>query len=216
VANIVASALTQAEGMPFGAGVLISPIVSANDQAIEQFAEDEINNAKKLVVPCDSPMLPGNLRPMHLVLTYVYNATDSGVEEKREAGGEFDLNAQMGGLGGLGTGKFTIERKQVQQGPNACAYGYKGKGDGEATITAEGGGTPFGGVIELHFDTNLMLRQSGMVPNGEHCAERSLDEMRNYNFTCHFDRLDLVHGGTFSTFQGGDGHGTCTIDLTRK
>ena len=26
----------------------------------------------------------------------------------------------------------------------------------------------------------------------------------------------LVHGGTFSHFQDGDGHGTCTIELTRK
>ena len=122
----------------------------------------------------------------------------------------------MGALSGTGAGKFKIERKQVQQGPNACAYGYKGKGEGEATITAGGGGTPFGGVIELHLDTDLMLNQSGMVPDGQHCAERSLNEKRNYNFNCRFDRLDLVHGGTFTTFQGGDGHGTCTIDLTRK
>ena len=214
VANIAASAVTQE--LPFGTGVLISPLVSANDKAIEQFAEDEINNAKKLVVPCDSPMLPGNLRPMHLVLTYSYNKTEMGIEEKRTAGGEFDLNSQMGGLEGEGPGKFTIERKQVEQGPNKCANGYKGKGDGEAKITAGGGGTPYGGVIELHLSTDLNLHESGMVPDGQRCAEQSRDEMRNYNFGCRFDRLDLVHGGTFSHFQDGDGHGTCTIELSRK
>ncbi len=214
VANIAASAVTQE--LPFGTGVLISPLVSANDKAIEQFAEDEINNAKKLVVPCDNPMLPGNLRPMHLALVYAYNKTEMGIEEKRTASGEFDLNTQMGGLEGEGPGKFKIELKQVQQGPNACAYGYKGKAEGDAKITAGGGGTPFGGVIELHLSTDLNLHESGMVPDGQHCSEQSHDEMRNYNFTCHFDGLDLVHGGTFSHFQGGDGHGTCTIDLSRK
>jgi hypothetical protein len=214
VANIAASAVTQE--LPFGTGVLISPLVSANDKAIEQFAEDEINNAKKLVVPCDNPMLPGNLRPMHLVLTYSYNKTETGIEEKRTASGEFDLNSQMGGLEGEGPGKFTIERKQVEQGPNKCAYGYKGKGDGEAKINAGGGGTPYGGVIELHLSTDLNLHESGMVPDGQHCTEQSHDEIRNYNFGCRFDRLDLVHGGTFSHFQDGDGHGTCTIDLSRK
>ena len=214
VANIAAGAVTQK--LPFGTGVLISPIVSANDQAIEQFAEDEIANAKKVVVPCDSPMLPGNLRPMHAKLEYSYIKTEMGIEEKRKAGGEFDLNTQMGGLEGEGPGKFTIERKQVQQGPNACAYGYKGKGEGEAKINAGGGGTPYGGVIELHLTTDLNLHESGMVPDGQHCSKQTRDEMRNYNFGCRFDRLDLVHGGTFSHFQDGDGHGTCTIELTRK
>lgn len=202
--------------LPYGSGAVAGVVFSTQDDAVEQYAKDRIDEASKYVVPCDSPMLPGNLRPMHLALHYVYNGTDMGIEEKREAGGEFDLNTQMGGLSGQGAGKFTIERKQVQQGPNACAYGYKGKGEGEATITAGGGGSPFGGVIELHLETDLMLHQSGMVPNGAHCAERTLDETRNYNFNCRFDRLDLVHGGTFSTFQGGDGHGTCTIDLSRK
>ena len=214
VANIAAGAVTQK--LPFGTGVLISPVVSANDQAIEQFAEDEIANAKKVVVPCDSPMIAGNLRPMHLVLDYSYNKTEMGIEEKKTASGEFDLNPQMGGLEGEGQGKFKIERKQVQAGPNVCANGYKGKGEGEAKITAGAGGTPYGGVVELHLTTDLNLHESGMVPDGQHCSEQARDEMRNYNFGCRFDRLDLVHGGTFSHFQDGDGHGTCTIELTRK
>lgn len=214
VANIAAGAVTQK--LPFGTGVLISPIVSANDQAIEQFAEDEIANAKKVVVPCDSPMLPGNLRPMHLVLRYAYNKTEMGIEEKQEASGEFDLDAKMGGLEGEGPGKFKIERKQVQAGPNVCANGYKGKGEGDAQITAEAGGTPYGGVVELRLTTDLNLHESGMVPDGQHCSEQTRDETRNYHFGCRFDHLDLVHGGTFSHFQDGDGHGTCTIELTRK
>jgi hypothetical protein len=214
VANIAAGAVTQK--LPFGTGVLISPITSANDQAIEQFAEDEINNARKVVVPCDSPMLPGNLRPMHLALRYSYNATEFGIEEKQTATAELDLDIKMGGLAGEGPGKFKVERKQVQQGPNACAFGYKGKGEGEAKVSAGGGGTPLGGVIELHLTTDLTLHESGMVPDGQHCSEQSRDEMRNYNFGCRFDRLDMVHGGTFSAFQVGNGHGTCTIDLTRK
>lgn len=214
VANIAAGAVTQK--LPFGTGVLISPIVSANDQAIEQFAEDEIANAKKVVVPCDSPMLPGNLRPMHLVLRYAYNKTEMGIEEKQEASAELDLDTKMGGLEGEGPGKFKIERKQVQAGPNVCANGYKGKGEGDAQVTAEAGGTPYGGVVELRLTTDLNLHESGMVPDGQHCSEQTRDGMRNYNFGCRFDRLDLVHGGTFSHFQDGDGHGTCTIELSRK
>jgi len=214
VANIAAGAVTQK--LPFGTGVLISPIVSANDQAIEQFAEEEIANAKKVVVPCDSPMMPGNLRPMHLTLQYSYNNTEMGIQEKQTASGELDLDSKMGGLEGEGPGKFKVERKQVQAGPNVCANGYKGKGEGDANITAEAGGTPYGGVVELRLSVDLNLHESGKVPDGDHCSEQAHVGMRNYNFGCRFDHLDLVHGGTFSHFQDGDGHGTCTIELTRK
>ncbi|HZR65481.1 MAG TPA: hypothetical protein VFA85_10065 [Terriglobales bacterium] len=214
VANIAAGAVTQK--LPFGTGVLISPIVSANDQAIEQFAEEEIANAKKMVVPCDSPMMPGNLRPMHLTLQYSYNNTEMGIQEKQTASGELDLDSKMGGLEGEEPGKFKVERKQVQAGPNVCANGYKGKGEGDANIKAEAGGTPYGGVVELRLSVDLNLHESGKVPDGDHCSEQAHDGMRNYNFGCRFDHLDLVHGGTFSHFQDGDGHGTCTIELTRK
>ncbi len=203
--------------LPYGSGAVAGVVFSTQDDAVEEYAKGRIEEAGKYVVPCeDSVMLPGNLRPMHLALQYSYNKTEMGIEEKREATGEVDLNMNMGGLQGDGPGKFKIERKQVQPGPNACAYGYKGKGESDATITAGGGGTPFGGVIELHLTTDLNLHESGMVPDGQHCSEQSRDEMRNYNFGCRFDRVDMVHGGTFSAFQGGDGHGTCTIDLTRR
>jgi hypothetical protein len=203
--------------LPYGSGAVAGVVFSTQDDAVEEYAKGRIAEASKYVVPCQiAIMLPGNLRPMHAVLEYAYNKTEMGIEEKRTAGGEFDLNTQMGGLEGEGPGKFAIDLKQVQQGPNACAFGYKGKADGDAKITAGGGGTPYGGVIELHLSADLNLHESGMVPDGQHCAEQSHDGIRNYNFTCRFDRLDLVHGGTFSHFQEGDGHGTCTIDLSRK
>ncbi|HKW18468.1 MAG TPA: hypothetical protein VJO35_13255 [Terriglobales bacterium] len=212
--NLATAVATDLAEGPVGAAT--TPISSYNDETLKDLAENRVSETKKGVTDCDKEMTFGNLRPMHAVLEYSYNKTEFGIEEKRTAGGEFDLNTQMGGLEGEGTGKFKIERKQVQPGPNACAYGYKGKGDGDAKIAAEAGGTPYGGVLELHLTTDLNLHESGMVPDGQHCSEQTRDEMRNYNFGCRFDRLDLVHGGTFSHFQDGDGHGTCTIELTRK
>jgi hypothetical protein len=212
--NLATAVATDLAEGPVGAAT--TPISSYNDETLKDLAENRVSESRKGVTYCDKEMTFGNLRPMHLVLEYSYNKTEMGIEEKRTASGEADLNAEMGGLGGEGPGKFKIELKQVQQGPNACAYGYKGNADGDAKISAEGGGTPYGGVIELHLSADLNLHESGMVPDGEHCAEQSRDGTRNYNFNCRFDRLDLVHGGTFSHFQEGDGHGTCTIDLTRK
>lgn len=212
--NLATAVATDLAEGPVGAAT--TPISSYNDEALKDLAENRVSETKKGVTDCDKEMTFGNLRPMHAVLEYSYNKTEFGIEEKRTAGGEFDLNTQMGGLQGEGPGKFTIERKQVQKGPSACEYGYEGKADGEAKITAGGGGTPYDGVIELHLEADLNLHESGPVPDGQHCTEQSRDGMRNYNFNCHFDRLDLVHGGTFSHFQDGDGHGTCTIELTRK
>ena len=212
--NLATAVATDLAEGPVGAAT--TPISSYNDETLKDLAENRVSESKKGVTPCDKEMTFGNLRPMHLALEYAYNKTEFGIEEKREASAELDLNAQMGGLEGDGPGKFKIELKQVQKGPDACAFGYKAKADGDAKITAEAGGTPYGGVIELHLSADLNLHESGMVPDGQHCAEQSRDGIRNYNFNCRFDRVDMVHGGTYSHFQDGDGHGTCTIELSRK
>ncbi|HST09232.1 MAG TPA: hypothetical protein VLL05_02555, partial [Terriglobales bacterium] len=73
VANIAAGAVTQF--LPFGTGVLISPITSANDEAVAEIAQDRIADAKKMVVPCDKdtegPAF--GFRPMAGKFEYKYN-----------------------------------------------------------------------------------------------------------------------------------------------
>jgi hypothetical protein len=216
VANIAAGAVTQE--LPFGTGVLISPIVSANDKAIEQFAEDEIENARKVVVPCDVPMTPGDLRPMQGSLEYTYIFKTGEQEDKRNAEGKFDLNVVEGGLTGEGTAQFTYDYKTFSINPVCRGIAQTIKAKGNVPIKAQAGGTPFGGVIELHFGGDLPVVNTQLVSNGaNNCSEQTRTFTQNYGAVCHFDRIDMVHGGTYSSYaQDNGGYGTCRIEISRK
>jgi len=207
--------------LPFGSGAVVGLIFSTQDDAVSQYAEGRIEEARKYVVPCDDvPMSPGNLRPMDGTFTYAYMKKTADESETKTAEGKFPLNIVSGGLAGEGTAQFTHEESSKSMSPvpscQGIAHSMKAKGD--LKITAQGGGTPLGGVIELRVNGELPVVETQLVGNGGNkCVEQSKNNTTFYSFVCHFDHLDMVHGGTFSTFaEGENGRGTCTIDLSRK
>ena len=204
--------------LPFGSGALAGLVFSTQDEAISQYAEGRIEEARRYVVHCDVAMTPGDLRPMEGALTYTYISNQpAGTTDKRNAEGKFELNIVQGGLAGEGTAKFTRDYVSASTNPQCRGIGESIKAKGDLKIAAQGGGTPSGGVIELRLRGDLPVVDAQLVGNGaNNCVEQTKNYAESYGLVCHFDHLDMVHGGTFSTLQHNDGHGTCTIELSRK
>jgi hypothetical protein len=200
-------------------GVMIGPVGSWTDETLKQLAERRITDAQKNVTPCDVPMTPGDLRPMEGTLKYIYilKPLDGKSSETRMAEGKFELNVVQGGLAGEGTAKFTYDSMSMSDNPICKGVGATAKAKGDVEIKAAGGGTPFGGVIELHFDGDLPVAGTQLVGNGaNNCIEQSRSETDHFGSVCHFDHIDMVNGGKYSTFAQDDPHGTCTIEISRK
>jgi hypothetical protein len=168
-------------------------------------------------------MTPGDLRPMEGVLKYSYLSKPPhelpGLQDTRKAEGKFDLNVVGGGgLKGEGTADYSHEvDAAVLEGPCKGRTGYT-RAKGKVKIIAGGGGTPFGGVIELRLEGDLPVEERREVSEEFQCKDEDVKSYTaTYGAVCRFQHVDMVHGGTFSTFaEGTEGYGTCTIELSRK
>lgn len=217
--NLATSVATDLVEGPMSA--ITSPVSSLNDETLKDLGEQQVQNARKSISPCDrTPMTAGQFRPMKGTIEYLYNKATSSKggtsEEMRTATGQFVLNPApngMGFLGGNGTGNLKIESKYT-------AATCNGKGQqtlkGALDVTAEGGGTPAAGVIKLSLGGNPL---TGDASSHSKCGRDALEENSHWEngafggATCEFTNVDLVHGGTYSAFQKGDPHGTCKIEV---
>jgi hypothetical protein len=121
-----------------------------------------------------------------------------------------------GGFMGEGTADFHQEMTvKILDGPCKDKVGYR-KAKGKVKIEAGGGGTPFGGVIELRLGGDLPVEEHGGVGEEFHCKEVNKSYTAFYGAICRFQNVDMVHGGTFSTFDSSDAHGTCAMEISRK
>ncbi len=207
--------------LPFGGGAVASLILSTQDDAVSEYAQNRIEDAEKYLVPCDNvPMMPGDLRPMEGALTYTYILKTADQSNTQTAEGKFPLNKVSGGLAGEGTAKFTQEITSMSTSsvPSCKGIADSVKAKGELKITAQGGGTPYGGVIELHVSGNVPVVEAQLVGEGANkCVEQTKNYMGTFGIVCHFDHVDMVHGGTFATnADDTGGRGICRIELERK
>ncbi|MGC2197184.1 MAG: hypothetical protein WA628_21080 [Terriglobales bacterium] len=226
VANIAAGAVTQF--LPFGTGVLISPITSANDQAIAQIAEEQIADAKKMVVPCDkeSEMTAFGFRPMTGKFDYKYveehkNCNENGCNHNktvREAKGTFELDpdaTEASVAKNVGSG-FIQEDGGFE---NTKCHGETHTSlKGPVRVMAEVGGLPEAAIVELNIGGDMW---EGKTDSWQNCGAMPPvhDTWNNGGFglTCKVKNINMVTGGSGTDFVEADrGHGTCTIELQRK
>lgn len=227
VANITAGAVTQF--LPFGTGVMISPITDANDAAVEQYAEQRINDAKKTVVPCDkeNEMQAFGFRPMNGTFEYKYNdsyrnCNDNGCNFNttvREENGTFviDPNAteESAAAANRGSG-FTKEDGGFEN--SKCHGETHTSTKGSLHVSVEVGGTPESAVLRLTAGSG---EWQGTLDSSQTCGamppvHQTWDNAGAPGVDCKF-HVNMVTGGHYSTFSEPDrGHGTCTIDLQRK
>ena len=74
-----------------------------------------------------------------------------------------------------------------------------------------GGDTPANGVIMADFGGDALARDGVQI--GCDGKEQSLTGTAAAGASCEFHNVDMVHGGSYSAFQSGDGHGTCKLEI---
>lgn len=229
VANIAAGAVTQF--LPFGTGVLISPITAANDEAIAQIAEGTIADAKKMVVPCDkeSEMTAFGFRPMTGKVEYKYNeehancsqqGSESGCNHSKTVRGitatfEIDPDAtEETAAKDVGTG-FVQEDSDFN---NPKCHGETHTSlRGPIKVSPEIGGTPENAIVNISLGGDMW---EGKLDSSQTCGAMP-PEHRTWNngafgTTCKV-KINMVTGGSATAFVEADrGHGTCTVELQRK
>jgi hypothetical protein len=226
VANITAGALTQFMEGAFGAGLLVAPITAMNDEAIAAIMEDEIADARKGVTPCHHEQITdGQFRPMQANFTYdctlkspnechQFGNNCGQAEEKRGLTGTVHMTLDaLGFLGGRGDGEITIQKNQHASNEYGCnsEWHEKSKGFGEIELAA-GGDSPLNGVVKADFHSETLRTDGGSTP-----CKLPPTNWRHENgaiaIGCRFYNVNLVHGGTYSAFDNGDSHGTCTLEI---
>jgi len=227
VANVGAGYLTHF--LPFGGGFLLSPLLAMNDDAINSINEQRIQDAEKLVVPCDKPveLTAGAFRPMKGTFQYKYNLDDktclqqesqggcSFHHETRTAEGKFALNPDESGfLTGGGSGTIQEQGEMhVDKTKHSSRFTKAG------AVVAEfkcGGDDPQSGVIQMTIHGEaLTWEEQGTGPRGESLAGIHLNS-GSFGASCDFRNVDFTKGGSYSAYAKDDSHGTCTIEIERN
>jgi hypothetical protein len=225
IANITAGALTQFMDELFGAGLLVAPITTANDEAISEIVHGEIEDARKGVTPCHHEQVTeGTFRPMQGNLTYIYvfNSPEECRHEQcvhSENEAHFEGTIHMapdqtfGYLSGKGTGRFTRKRDQGahDQYCKSESTHEETTGPGEIEVQA-GGDSPLNGVVKARWNSS-QLKMEGTQTGCNGSQTSTHGENAYSGADCEFHNVDLVHGGTYSAFETADNHGTCKLEI---
>jgi len=212
--------------LPFGSGAAAGLVFSTQDEAIANYAEGRIEEARKYVVPCHhEEMTAGQFRPMQANFKYVYNrnipnqcdkdGNCSQGEEKRGIEGTVHMTPDSTGfLVGKGTAKVTMHSSQHATNQYGCSVEGHEKSEGAGELAVRGGGaTPLNGVVKAEFNTDALTTDS----DGKTCkgsAAPSHRENGSFGMACDFYNVNLVRGGTYTAFEGGNQiNGTCTLEI---
>jgi len=212
--------------LPFGSGALAGLIFSTQDEAIADYAEGRIEEARKYVVPCHhEQMSAGQFLPMQANLKYSYNrnipnecdkdGNCSQGEEKRVIEGTVHMTPDSTGfLVGKGAAQVTMEMSQhaTNQYGGGSENHETSKGVGELAVRG-GGATPQIGVVKAEFHTET-LTTDGDSKTGKLPPKHWHNENGFFGMDCDFYNVNFVRGGTYTAFQGGnDKNGTCTLEI---
>jgi hypothetical protein len=226
VANIAAGAVTQF--LPFGTGVLISPITSANDEAIAQIAADRIADARKMVVPCDkeSELTAFGYRPMTGKFEYKFleehqSCNDNGCNSnktERHATGTFELDPNATEAdSGKNVGSGFIKEDGGFKNPK-CQGDTHTFLSGPLTVRPEVGGEPESAIVRLDIGSETWHGKLDSTQNcGANPPTHQTWDNGGFSLTCKVKNVNMVTGGSANDYVEADrGHGTCTIELQRK
>ncbi|HMK21562.1 MAG TPA: hypothetical protein VK466_04465 [Terriglobales bacterium] len=218
--NLATSVATDLVDGPMGA--ITAPVSSYNDGTLKGLADDRINEIKKQFPECKPAdrFEPGHYQPMQGNFTYSYNLTAHecrsqcvDYEEHRKGEGTVHLKPDaMGYLAGEGTGTITLNKKQHAYDQYCKSAGWRENSDGKVNIQLKAGGdTPSNGVILADFNGDALTREGVQI--GCDGKEQPLNGGASAGASCEFHNVDLVHGGSYSAYQSGDGHGTCKLEI---
>ena len=217
--------------LPFGGGAVTTLVFSTQDEAVSEYANERIEEARKYIVPCDkeSEMAAFGFRPMSGKFEYKYNASSKDcTHQGSEQGCNFKTEVRES------TGTFAIDPNATEASEEATnvGSGYRNSdggfenpvchgethnhAKGPIKIHVEVGGMPESALLRLNADGEWDAKldstnNCGAMPNVHHAYKT------DGGAACEFKGVNMVTGGHYSTFVAADeGHGTCTVELERK
>jgi hypothetical protein len=218
--NLETSVATDLVEGPMGA--MTTPISSYNDGTLKNLADDRVNEAKKTMPDCKPAehYNPGQYQPMQGNLKYDYNLTSHvckigcvDYEEQRKMEGSVHLVADsFGYLAGKGNGQMEVTKKRHAYDQYCKQSDGNDELSGSVEIKVEAGGeTPQNGVIKVNIGGDSLAREGKTI--GCDGKVQNLNGTAAAGASCEFHNVDLVHGGSYSTYEMGDPHGTCKLEL---
>jgi len=197
--------------LPFGSGLAVGLIFGTQDEAISQYADGRIDNAKQAVVPCDEhPSAGGRFE-------YVYhrerNDTYVGITDG-SASGDFDLSADPTGVGiygGQGSGKFewNAHGRQTVTGKTDTDHMF-----GDVQVEVSGQGPPRAATLKMTIHGEKLTDLSSCTG----CQFTGPTHQEGTNSAvvkvCTFPTVDLAKGGSYAADSDLEvGAGKCKITL---
>jgi len=197
--------------MPFGSGIAVGLIFSTQDEAISQYADGRIDNAKQAVVPCEEHPSAG------ASFEYLYhrerNDTYVGITDGN-ASGDFDISADPSGVGvyaGAGSGKFewNAHGRHTITGKTDADHMF-----GDVQVDVTGNGPPRAATLKITIHGEKLTDISSCTK----CEATGPTHQEGTNSAvvkvCTFPTVDLAKGGSYTADSDlENGAGKCKITL---
>ena len=196
-----------------------------SEHTLRHLTEERLEQARRAVVPCEEAPVSSSG-----TIQYSFSRTETGCgnycwerKDERTGSGTFLLTTTIGSVGGNGSGTFgqTITEVTTEPPDDPQAdypIGSRAVSSGEVDIKVSGVAVP-SGPSRLEFYANgdsLTYDLTGTWMEGVTDTVYPVDPVHRNDygggFSCVFDDVDLVNGGTYEVeTEGGDG--TCKLEL---
>jgi len=197
--------------LPFGSGIAVGLIFGTQDEAISQYADGRIDNAKQAVVPCEERPSAGAR------FEYVYHHERSGAyvgTVDGNASGDFDISADpygVGVYGGEGSGKFEWNEhgRDTVTKKTDTVHRF-----GDVEVNVAGNGPPRAATLKITIHGEQLTDISSCT--GCQFTGPTHQEGTNSAITkvCTFPTVDLAKGGSYTADADLEpGAGKCKITL---
>jgi hypothetical protein len=203
-----------------------------SEHTLQHLAEERLDQTRRAVVPCDQAPIPASG-----TIQYSFSRTETGCadpghaqagwcferKDERTGTGTFFLTTTFGSVSGNGSGTFrqtiTEITREPPDDPQAdYTIGGRAVSSGEIQIDVSGVAVPSGPTrLEFRADgDSLSYDSTGTYMEGVTDVVYPTKPVHrdDYHggFSCVFDNVDLVRGGTYEVVtEGGDG--SCKLEL---
>ncbi len=201
--------------LPFGGGVVTTLVFSTQDEAVSQYVESRIDDARRNYTPCEDkrPAEGGSF-------VFMYQRTSSvpGNQQQEDVRVEGDFQFKQDPHGFptyFGQGEAKVESNEKDSTYTNQSHTHF---SGPLQVEVSGRGMPRDASLDVNFDGDHLTWTYSCTGrcNSSNRDYSTSDESHGYKRGCKFNGVDMVRGGTFTgeaVSDGTDAQTSCTLKL---